>query len=638
VIIRFNTIEVDLGQYEIRDNGEPLAVEPKVFDLIIYLIEHRERIISRDELFQKIWDGREVSDTSLSNHIKTARKILRDNGELQHVIKTIRSRGYQFIATVEETSAVSSESVHSQTALEVDSQNNLQTNLQTKETNVSSRFRANNHKWLLWLLLPLVILLWWLASLPSKTNTTQLLVVPFSVSSTDTRAWEPFADQITRELIQSLRKASSIDVVPPPSSFTFKANKIRAHIQNQLPNVSHVLDGVIKETVNGYVRITVELEDITTGKLLWDGDFDVKVNNSNLFEIQNNIATSVSNSLKDIMGEENKNILTKTPTSSIPAYELYVLGQHQFSIMTHASLLRAIDYFSQAIALDPTFEAPYIAKSGAYRFIMTYFDKPADILPKVISSSVDLLSINPKSAQIKSSLGLAYVHAWMWADAWKMLTAANEADPSIALTELGFALYYSAMGNTEGVKRALAKAEKLDPLNQEIADWGIWALAMSNQTNEAIEWGEKQQQLHPKNPYILLGLAIAQYNNKSYNQSIKLALKGVDLSEREPISLIILAQSYAAAGQTSKIQPLIKEASILGQYMCPYETAVIYAMTDQKNKAFELLDEAVAYQSNCLIFTKNDSRLNSLKSDPRYKALLRTIKLDEKSMQNHKLR
>lgn len=636
MIIRFNTIEVDLNQYEIRDNGQPLAVEPKVFDLIIYLIQHRQRIISRDELFQKIWNGREVSDTSLSNHIKTARKILGDNGSLQHVIKTIRSRGYQFIAKIEEPTHTKLNDIRVSPLVLPQSKNlDNKQSVSVKQKKLVKNNRSTTLIWATLLLSIFAIGFWSISSLKHNKVSPYLVVVPFSVVSNDEVKWEPFTDQITREIIQGLRKVSGINVVPPPSSFTFKSNKIRSHIKNQLPDVNYVLDGVISETNNGRIRITVELENINTGKLLWDGDFDVEINNSNLFAIQNNIATSVSHSLQVIMLKEEKDILSIIPTQNVSAYEAYVQGQHQFSLMTHESLLKSIEYFSDAIALDPNYEAPYIAKSNAYRFIMTYFDKPKDVLPKVISSSVDLLSLNPNSAQIKSSLGLAYVHAWLWEDAWKMLTKAHVSDPNIALTELGFALYYSAMGNAKGVKQSLAKAQQLDPLNEEIADWGLWALTMVNESQAAIAWGNEKIKLHPKNPYLLLGLSIAEYTNKNYEKSILLATKGVNLSEREPLSLIILAQSYAAAGKKENIQSLIDEAEKQNHYMCPYETAVVYALTGDIEKAFGLLDNAVEYQSNCLIFTRNDPRLSKLKHDKRYKKLLKTVELDDTSLTKH---
>src|SRR5688572_26741736 len=91
---------IDTAQYRISSGDAPIPAEPKVFDLLVYLVQHRERVVTREELFKEVWDGREVSDATLSNHVKSARKVLGDSGELQKTILTIRGRGYKFIAPV----------------------------------------------------------------------------------------------------------------------------------------------------------------------------------------------------------------------------------------------------------------------------------------------------------------------------------------------------------------------------------------------------------------------------------------------------------------------------------------------------------------------------------------------------------
>lgn len=627
MLYRFDNIEINVDQYEIRANGKLLSVEPKVFDLILYLIENRARLISREELFEQVWNGRLVSDTSLSNHIKSARKLLGDSGELQKVIKTVRSRGYQFIATIELQS--SEENVKAEASLPLENPS-IESN---EKTEIHTIRQWSTYAALLLALLFLLAILW-NASSSKKSDTLapHLLVVPFSIASQNAENWEAFSDQITRELIQDLRKISGLTVVPPPSSFAFKLNKVRKHIKTQLPTVNHVLDGVVSEGKNGNLRISVELENIATGELLWNGDFDIQGGYKNLFSIQNDIAASVSKSLQVIILEEEKQTVFQKPTVSLKSYELYAQGQYQLSLMTHESVLNSIRFFNQAIKLDPSFEAAYIAKSKAYRVIMVFFDKPREILPKVISSSIALLTINPESAQIKSSLGLAYVHAWLWEDAWEMLSQAQKKDPKIAVTELGFALFYSAMGSAEGVKMALKKANRLDPLNGEIADWGLWALMMVGEVDEAVRWGNEKLKLKPNMPYLLLGLAIAEYIRENYEISIDLAKKGVNLSHREPLPLIILAQSYAADGQKEKARKLTMEAEQQNSYMCPYETAIVYTLMGENDKVFSLLKLAHEFQSNCLIFARNDPRFESLRHDSRYIELLRSVGLDDDSI------
>ncbi|MGJ8679947.1 winged helix-turn-helix domain-containing protein [Paraglaciecola sp.] len=635
MIYRFNNTEVNLIQFEVRTDDVLLSVEPKVFDLIVYLIEHRNQVISRDELFEQVWQGREVSDTSLSNHIKTARKLLGDNGELQCVIKTIRSRGYQFVANVSQIST-SEQKSHIATASADMSENDISNRQPEPVSNAGINSRLMGVKLLLAIVCAVFVLVvsifyWGSTDAPvkvnSKTDQSTILVVPFSISSHHSETWEPFADQVTRELIQALRKVSGVKTIAPPSSFTFKNNKIRSHIQQQLPNVNYVLDGVVSEGADGNIRITVELEDIQTSTLLWDQDYDVQVSTTNRFDLQAQVAKSVTRSLQVIMLEDEKQLLNHVPTNNLVAYDLYVEGRHQLSLMSYQSVLKAIDYFSQAIELDPAFEEPYIAKSNAYRIIMTYFDKPKDILPKVISSATDLLRINPQSAQVMSLLGLAYVHALQWQEALDMLTKAQQQDPTLVLTELGFTLYYTAIGDIPNLKKSLEKANALDPLNEEVADWGLWALMMVNELDSAIEWGIEKVKLHPNNPYPMMGLSVAYYMNGALDKSLTLARKGVELSNRAPLPLILLAQSHASAGNVEQANALILEAKAQDEYMCPYETAAIYAILKQPQQMYDLLDTAVDYQSNCLIFTKSDPRFSAYKQDAKYLKILTDIGL-----------
>ena len=117
MIYRFNTIELDSENFRLLVDNKETSVEPQVFNLIVLLIENKERIVSRDFILDQIWKGRVVSDTSINNHIKSARKVLGDDGSKQQVIKTIHSRGYQFISQIIETNEINKLDNESSTAL-----------------------------------------------------------------------------------------------------------------------------------------------------------------------------------------------------------------------------------------------------------------------------------------------------------------------------------------------------------------------------------------------------------------------------------------------------------------------------------------------------------------------------------------
>jgi DNA-binding winged helix-turn-helix (wHTH) protein/TolB-like protein/Tfp pilus assembly protein PilF len=616
--------EIDTEQFRITCANHVLGVEPKVFDLIVYLLENRQRLVTRDELFEQVWRGRDVSDTTLSNHIKSARKVFGDDGDQQQVIKTLRGRGYQFIAEVAASISTEQEGATSNQSVYSGSSKPLQ------------RKTINKLAYSALALFTLVLIYWKLTPQPTLVKERPyILVVPFDVSGTEQQKWLPFAEQMTREVIRDLRKISRLNVIPTSSAFTFKQNKTQQFIKEQLPNVRYVLSASINMDEDSNLRVTPELEDLQSGKLIWDDEFTGRIDNTTFFSIQASIATSLSKSLKVVIQDKEKASLGQLPTTNLKAYELFIAGQQQRDLLTHQSLLKAVTLFADAIALDPQFEPAYVAKADTYRIIMAYFEKPVEVLPLVVDAVADVLKINPNSAEARSSLGLAYVLAWRWQDAWDMLSQAQKLDGTLVLTELGFALYYSGIGNIDGVYESLTKANQLDPLNIELADWGHWALAMVGETDAAINWANKQIQLHPDVGMIYSGASVSASLAGDHHRAIELAKNGIELDSEASYPLLALAQAYGHSGDIDKMAPLLVKAQSNTSYQCPYETAVAYILMNNIDETFKQLNEAVTYRSNCLVFTRNDLRLLPIREDPRFDSLLIRIGLDDQSVQKY---
>ena len=243
--------------------------------------------------------------------------------------------------------------------------------------------------------------------------------------------------------------------------------------------------------------------------------------------------------------------------------------------------------------------------------------------------------MRPDSAEALSSLGLTYVMAWRWKDAWAALNAAKRRDPTLAQTELGFALYYAGLGEAEKVKSALATANRLDPLNAEMADWGNWALFMVGESAAAREWVERKMLQHPDVGLLFSGAGVGAYIAGDYARAIKLAEHGAEL-DGSPVALIMLAQAYGYAGQKEKVLPLLEKAARAGTYTCPYESAAARLSLGDTDRAIALLEEAVAKRSNCLMFLRNDPRMKILHQDPHYSLLLTRVGLDDMALASYK--
>jgi class 3 adenylate cyclase/TolB-like protein/tetratricopeptide (TPR) repeat protein len=479
----------------------------------------------------------------------------------------------------------------------------------------------------------------WRAAPPSDaaagSELPYVLVVPFEVSGNAPEAWGPFADQVTREVIRNLRKISGLRVVPTASAFTFKGNKAREHVRAQLPEVRYVLDGSISISGDHQVRITAELEDLAKGRVVWDHAYEGRTDDTQLFAMQSQIATAVSDSLKVAILANERRALGELPTANLKSYELYVAGRHELDLVSHESLPRAIALFNRAIALDPQFFDAYIARSDAYRQLFAYFEPPINMLQAVVDSLAEAQQVRPDSAEALSSLGLTYVMAWRWKDAWGALNAAKRRDPTLAQTELGFALYYAGLGEAEKVKSALATANRLDPLNAEMADWGNWALIMVGESAAARDWVEQKMRQHPDVGILFTGAGVGAAIAGDYGRAIKLAERGAEL-DGSPVALILLAQVYGYAGQKEKVLPLLDKAARAGTYACPYESAAAWLTLGDADRAITLLEEAVAKRSNCLIFLRNDPRMKILHQDPRYSLLLTRVGLDDMALASYK--
>jgi DNA-binding winged helix-turn-helix (wHTH) protein/TolB-like protein/tetratricopeptide (TPR) repeat protein len=626
---------IDTARFRISSGDAPIAAEPKVFDLLVYLIEHRDRVVTREELFRQVWDGREVSDATLSNHVKSARKILGDSGELQSTIQTIRGRGYQFIAPV----------------TEITEQTGGSAEVRTPAPPPSHTDKPPQRNWRLPLIVVFVALLipavWFglkflvASAAQPQAGRPYILVVPFGVSDNATEDHKTFADQLTREVIDNLRKISGFRTVPQTSAFQFRNDKTRESILQRLPDIEFILDGEVSVAPDGRLRIAPRLADLRQDLDVWNSPFLFRVDDRNFFETPAEIAKAVAAALKVEIVKDEQRALAELP--NIPkAYEPYAAGWREMERFTHESLKRAIVYFDRAIELDPDFLAAYQAKSDALRSIFAYFESPQELLPIVKASLEAVLARDPDSAEALSSLGLTQVMAWQWKEGWKNLTRAKALDQSLAQTELGFALYYTALGEKQKVKESLARASELDPLNTELADWGNWALFMIEEQQASREWGEMQMRQHPDNGFVFCGAGIAAYLRGDETEGVALLEKGVELTDRAPVALIMLAQGYGYAGQKGKVLPLLEEAERANIYMCPYETAVAYlTLGDEASnqKAIELLHEAVGKRSNCLIFLRIDPRMKVLREDPRYmgrfERLLTLVGLDDAAVRSY---
>jgi TolB-like protein len=314
VPFNFGDHVLDPGRRELTRGSEAVAIGPQVFDLLLFLVQNRERVVSKDDLIQAVWAGRIVSESTLTSHINAVRKAIGDNGEQQRLIRTIARKGFRFVGDVWEAS----------------------------DTTVSPNVEPTKSNE---------------ASAPALTlpDSPSIAALPFQNWSGDPEQ-EYFADGVVEDIIAALSRMSWLFVVARNSSFTYKGRAVDVKQVGRELGVRYVLEGSVRKAANR-VRITGQLIDATTGTHLWADRFDGTLDD--IFELQDQVATSVVGAIAPTLERAEIGRAKRKPTESLDAYDYYLRGMASFHQRTREAVSEALPLFHKAIELDPDFASAY---------------------------------------------------------------------------------------------------------------------------------------------------------------------------------------------------------------------------------------------------------------------------------------
>ena len=263
----FGTYALDPESLELTNGGEVVEVEPQVFSLLVCLIENRDRVVSKDELIEMVWDGRIVSDGTLNTRINAARKAVGDDGKSQAVIKTFPRRGFRWVAEVGEEDSASINPVS-------------------------------------------------IADKPS------IAVLPFENLSNDPEQ-EFFSDGIAEDIITALSRLRWLSVIARNTTFTYKGQAVDVQMVAQDLGVRYVLEGSIRKAGNR-VRISAQLVEGDTGNHLWAQRFDREL--EDIFAVQDEITETVAGTVQSEVNLTEQRRVKAKPPESLDAWENYQHG------------------------------------------------------------------------------------------------------------------------------------------------------------------------------------------------------------------------------------------------------------------------------------------------------------------------
>lgn len=307
---RFDQHEIDVALGELRSGGVPVAIEPRVFALLCLLVEQRERLVTRDELIEKVWEGRIVSEAAIASCLKSARRALGDDGIGQRYIRTLHGRGLRFVAPV---------------SIAVDA-------VSLSPVGVADEGATS-------------------ASNEPHTSRPSIAVLPFTLLG-DTPGGAVLADALPQELIAALARLRWLFVIARGSSFRFRERDPDVVAVGRALNVRYLMTGTIEAHAQGFA-VTTELADTRDGGVRWSERAAIAIDEIHVLRAA--LVDRIVNALElNIPLFEAKRARLADP-ANIDAWSAYHLGlQHGWRFNQHDNAL-ALGFFERALRLDPHF-------------------------------------------------------------------------------------------------------------------------------------------------------------------------------------------------------------------------------------------------------------------------------------------
>ena len=312
----FEDYVLDLDRRELTRGSKAIAIGPQVFDLLVYLVQNREHVVSKDNLLDAVWGGRIVSESTLTSHINAVRKAIGDNGEEQRLVRTIARKGFRFVGEVREADAPDGFSSPKAEPAASD------------ETAAPAR------------------------TLPDKPS---IAVLAFQNLSGDPEQ-EYFADGVVEDIITALSRIRWLFVIARNSSFTYKGRAVDVKQVSRELGVRYVLEGSVRKAANR-VRITGQLIDAAAGTHLWAERFEGSLDD--IFELQDQVAASVVGAIAPQLERAEIERAKRKPTENLGAYDYYLRGMADLQRGTREAIDEALPLFEKAIELDPDFASAY---------------------------------------------------------------------------------------------------------------------------------------------------------------------------------------------------------------------------------------------------------------------------------------
>jgi len=417
-IFKFDDIEMDLGRYHLTRGGAGVPVQPQVFDVLRYLIENRDRIISKDELLEAVWEGRIVSESALTSRIKSARQMIGDDGTSQDRIRTLRGRGYQFVGEVE----------------------------------IAEPIRPNKS-----IVAPRA------ATFEARSS---IAVLPFENRGSRDHN-DIFGESLAADIINLLGQQRWLTVISHGTTLAYQgSSKTPAEIGKEL-SVRYVLGGYVQR-MGDRIRVVAELSDCLKGTYLWGAKYDREL--KDLFQLQDEMALAIAAEIEPEIGTIERNEVKSRPPENLDAWECAQRGFWHLYQFKPEELREACKWLHKAELIEPALARAQAGLCHAH-VQLAFYDEPEkrrSVIRQAVQYGRRAVELGPRDSMSHSALGRALGLSGDVKEARAEIEEALQLAPSAAQSHFALAFLLAHWGEPEAALAHFERAERLSPHDPHI--------------------------------------------------------------------------------------------------------------------------------------------------------------------------
>lgn len=630
-LVRFGTYEISLHSGEIRKSGVRIRVQQQPMKVLEILLERPGQVVSREDLRNRVWPNDNFGDFDQAVNIAIAklRSALGDSADNPRYIETLPKRGYRFIANVKTAETEPTANVPKLPVSDLP-----EIKLEHPQGPKSGREEKRRLRPAYWVAVASIVMVaavveLWLHRAPRvpPVGIRSLAVLPLENLSGDV-SQDYFADGMTDQLITDLAQISALRVISRTSVMVYKGAR------KPLPEIARELsvDAVVEGTVLRFgdrVRITAQLIQAPADKHLWAETYEGNVRDT--LVVQTKVAQAIAEQIRIELSPQEQAGLRHLKEVEPDAYENYLKGRYFWNKRTADGLRKAIQYFTQAIAQDPTYAPAYSGLADSYALagdwqygVMT----TKDALPKAIAAAKKAIELDENLSEAHTSLAFCLEgFDWNWKAGDKEFRRAIELNPGYPTAHHWYSWHLALLGRNKEAIAEMREAQNLDPLsliiNADLAE----LLLIARFPDESIQQSRKTIEMDSSFALAHNQLAQAYLAKNMLADAISELQKALQLSRNSPTCIANLARAYAASGRSVEAAKLLNELKARSGGGSPYasELAVVYTALGNKDQAMAWLEKGYEERFNPGVLLRPG--FDPLRSDPRFLDLVHRIGL-----------